>query len=216
MATSRFQSFALFLVCVLPTSAVAGLVVDFTDPTGDNGFAGEAFESTGVYTVGDLSITVTTTGPMGSDFYSAVTDNAGVGDDERLDVGESLTLTFTGSDVRILEVNWNLQSGGDSDAANLTVGGTLYQLFTGTTVDGYDAGSDIWTPAFALEVGDGESIVFTAADEVGLQSMTIALAAIPEPTAFLFGALVAGCVGMAATRQRPARPSATASAEPLS
>ncbi|WP_146564446.1 hypothetical protein [Posidoniimonas corsicana] len=89
--------------------------------------------------------------------------------------------------------------------------------FYGTSIDVNDLIGDQEYDLSSMPMVLAANQAFTmkaTTGSVGLQDIT--LAAIPEPTAFLFGALVAGCVGMAATRQRPARSSATASAEPLS
>jgi hypothetical protein len=172
------------------------ITYDLTDPTGTGGTAGEAFEAGNTFTAGGVTITVTTT-PASS--YTANATQGGVAN-SLLDAGESVTLTFTGLSFDLISIDLNLVGDADStDSALVTVDGNLFELHTG--VANFNGTTDVWSPT-PIPLVSGDTIVFAADIQIGLQALTLDVEAIPEPSAFLFGGVAFGMTSFAAISRR--------------
>jgi len=133
-----------------------------------NGLAGIALASTGTYTEGGLTITVSSVGGA----FSNDSDGAGVsGGNDGTEVdggGESLTFTITYSGsmsgVELLEVDLNNQSGGPTDGDEAIVNSTEFSQvnLSDGTPNYTGGGTDTWTPSPSIPFSSGGSITFSA------------------------------------------------------
>lgn len=143
----------------------------------------------------DVTLTITGSGDLHSNAnLLAVKDNT----NDLVDNGDSLQFTIVTSNPAV-------QFDGFSEItfASNSASGTVNSVETGVlsiTADSNNAFDfDDLLPKTFTAVGDATGFAVTSV------TGQFSLAAVPEPTAFLFGSLVAGVVGTVVTRRRPAR-----------
>ncbi|TWT78000.1 hypothetical protein Pla123a_17990 [Posidoniimonas polymericola] len=192
---------SLLLVGALAATASADLVATYTFDF--EGTAGADLISVGSTTVsgplGDLTLTANAVG--GSFFVGSA--GLGIGNTV-FDSGgtEAMQFSFSLTPPPTTETfNFSVMTLGSfggtqgTDTARLTVDGDEY-LFTKSAI-----GSDTVPVNVSFDLSDD----FEFRSEVGtvaLRNFVIQIASVPEPTAFLFGSLVAGCVGTVVARRR--------------
>lgn len=217
MSPTRFSLSIASLLCLVFSVEASVVVFDLKDPTGSTGTAGELLESNGTVTLSGLTVSVDVSSTLGVDlpvFFSG-TSSAGVNSDgtgdtaAEVDFGETLTFTFDFdtnviSSVSLTQLDLAGVGPSSDDDARLTIDGNVTVLETG--VAGFAGGSDTYTPPTPIALLPGTSMTFesTGGNGFGIETFTVSIvAAIPEPTAFAFGGLVASCMaGLVVARHR--------------
>ena len=193
LSTPTLLAVILVAASACPQRSEALLVT--LDLTADSGVEtpGEVLED-GPFTVNGLTITASTG-------FNALTNNAGIGSGGEIDLGESLTLTFTGASFDLVSIDMSgVGSSEGGDAAVIDVDGTVFSLETGVT--DFNGSSDLWSPSPPISLASGSTVTFTAENAYGLQAISLNIVAIPEPTAALFGSLLAVGLGLTVGRRR--------------
>ncbi|TWU42224.1 hypothetical protein [Novipirellula artificiosorum] len=201
----RFLAFcgAVIVASSSDAAVVPFLLLDDADVLNE---PADDLEASGSTTLSGLTLSVATsstiTGASGSSFNANKTtagvDSAGVtagdGDEaSELDAGETLTFTVSFSDlvVALNDVNF-IGAGGASDSALVTIGGSSFVLVDGLA--DFNGGTDTWTPSGRIDLASGSTLVFTAEDSYGFQSISFDVTAVPEPSSITV--LMAGSVGI--------------------
>lgn len=145
-----------------------------------------------------LQVTVTGFGPdgkvnaTGSALGIDSSTSSGGGDSTfRFDADLNEFITFSFSESILLEaVDFESFTSGEAFAI-----GSLAVPFSATS-------GSVLTLATPLTIAGGTEITFQATSgSIGVQSISISLAAVPEPTAALFGSLIAGALGLTIARR---------------
>lgn len=104
----------------------------------------------------------------------------GVGDDQLDGSSEAITISFNTA-IDFISIDLGAVGTSVSDGAQLTIGAQLPRnLYTG--VSGFNGTSKVYTPASAIRLGAGETIVLTgssATSSFDLERITVI--AVPEP-----------------------------------
>lgn len=213
----RYASIALTSLVTMVSSLPAGLItLDLLDPTGTGNTAGEAFNLPNSFFVSGVTFDASTTTTLGTgtSSFSSNTSNAGVDSDgitsgggdsaSELDAGETLklTLTFDAAAWSVALANVDLSGvGGSTDAATVTTPAGTFDLFTGQP--DFNGSTDVWSPS-GLTFASGQMIQFETNDRISVPAITfdITAIAVPEPSAFLFMAIVAAPVCAAAAYRK--------------
>lgn len=130
-------------------------------------------------------------------YFSMSIDNV-VGGDAFFDGFSNIKLiNYTGTGV--LSSDFSYATSGDNFGIFTTASGV-------TAIVDANLTSVLPQTFFAIaQPNVGNPSAFRVSDITGSFSVLSSMAVVPEPTAFLFGSLVAGCVGMVAVRRRPSR-----------
>lgn len=160
------------------------------------------FDESTITTDGTPNEFITTGGVM------RVQDFGGTGTvtSELLTITDTGTLTVTGSGVGVGGNAFNATASGDDEGITwfYILNGDTTSLFLDDSdfVGGVDSGTDVGVSFDNIPVvaGDLLSVGFTvtvngSSDGVEVSELTATIAAIPEPSSFLFGGVIAGGVG---------------------
>lgn len=200
---------ATLLVLMLMSVGNARAMLVTLDLTGDNDnmseTPGEALESSGSYTIHGLTLSVATI-PVNS--FVANAGDAGVGSGAMIGAGETLTFTFTftATSAELVSIDFAGIGPSADDDATVQVDASTFTLETGAA--NFDGGIDLWSPSIALL--PGSTVTFTypgTGNGYSLEAITLNIAAIPEPTAALFGGLMASALGLTVARRGAGRSS---------
>ena len=148
-------------------------------------------------TDGDNSTTMTVTGTGGN--LNSNSGDFGIDGSEGGEVNdfidgttESVTLSFD-QEIEFISIEFGSVGADLSDGVNLTIGGTILDLFTDVT--DFDGTSDAYTPATAIALTKGSSIIITgSAGTSSFDLENIQIGVVPEPAT---DALLAGITGLA-------------------
>lgn len=196
----RFVLSALILAG-FAAPASADLVTYVFDFEGDAGVAFDGNASASHTVIGALGDLTLNASAVGGNFFVG---SAGLGIGNTTFSGsEAMTFSFTLSPPPTSSESFNFSVmtlgsfGGTSgsDTAELTVDGTTYSYTKA------DIGSALVPVDITFDISD--DFEFGASTgTVALRSFAVQIASVPEPTAFLFGSLVAGSVGAVVARRR--------------
>lgn len=205
-----FATFAVLSIAFQISANASLITFDLRDPSGTGGTAGEALEANGFVTIDGVTLTVAVTPGFGesSASFNALSSQAGVDTDGVSsatddsdgidgDDGEELsfTVTFNGaqiSSVSLAEVDLaGVGSASGGDAGLITQNSTLIATLE-TGVSGFNGSTDVWTPPSTISVSSGDVFIFGAEANIGIQTITFDVTAVPEPSPLLFS-LIAIC-----------------------
>lgn len=206
MKSSFFLSVIALCFSPLAQAAVTIVTLELRDPTGVAGVAGENFEAGISYVENDVTFVAGASSTLGNGtaVYNATTARAGVnsggisgtgGDDaSQIEAGETLfigiSLGSTVTQVRLLEVDFAGVTDADDSAFVTYVDGSggAISVTLDDTLDSVN-GNGVWTPVGGILIQDGDSISFgnTSVGNYRLQTLTLEITTIPEPSIAMLG-----------------------------
>lgn len=194
-----FLTTAVVSLLLLQSANATPLVLDLTN----GGLAGPALEASGTITDSGVTINATATGgdlnSLSGSFGVDGPETAATDDSDQIDnaLGEGIEFEFVFSDllVEITELDFIGVGAADGDDAILFAINSNAPTVLETGVTGFNGSTDVFNPPTPISLSSGDVLTLTAEDVAGIQSITLNVAAIPEPNSIVIALLagVAGC-----------------------